>query len=88
MTDIGTIICNFPVKFGKLVQLNRKRNKLTQGDLVSSLSENGITVSQSYISLLEIGERNDPNIKLVIGLAKLLDISIDDLIKGKSNIHG
>lgn len=72
---------NFASRFGQNVKKKRLAKRLTQDDVVQHLKKDNIKVSQSYISLLEAGQRTDPSLKLVVALATMFNISIDDIIK-------
>lgn len=69
----------FTSKFAETVRRRRQKLELTQEELVSALQNCGIKVSQGYISLLEAGQRKEPNMRLIVALAVLLDISLDKL---------
>jgi transcriptional regulator with XRE-family HTH domain len=53
--------------FGKLLSRLRKKNGLTMSAVAKA-----VNVSESYISLLESGERNQPSRELVLKLAQIL----------------
>ena len=77
-------------QFGSSVRQRRLQKKLTQEDLVQELRRMGVGITQGYISLLESGNRKDPNIAKVLALAAVLDISLDGLLQsvmGESNIE-
>lgn len=76
---------NFTNKLAQTVKQRRQKLGLTQEELVSILQSCGIKVSQGYISLLEAGERKDPNVQLLVALAVLLDISLDKVLHSVCN---
>lgn len=66
-------------KIGKLIAKRRKEKGMTQGELAERLS-----VSNKTISKWETGV-GLPDISILVDLASVLDISVDDLLKGKEN---
>lgn len=66
-------------KIGKLIAKRRKEKGMTQGELAERLS-----VSNKTISKWETGA-GLPDISVLVDLASVLDISVDDLLKGKEN---
>lgn len=66
-------------KIGKLIAKRRKEKGMTQGELVERLS-----VSNKTISKWETGA-GLPDISILVDLASVLDISVDDLLRGKEN---
>ena len=70
----------FLKRFGLQVKQERQKKGLTQEELVQLLRGMGISITQGYISLLESGERKEPNFKKVLALTLILEISLDDLI--------
>ena len=58
------------------IKTARQQAGLTQSELASSLP-----VTQGYLSLLESGRRM-PSLRTLNGIAKSLNISASDLIKG------
>lgn len=66
-------------KIGKLIAKRRKEKGMTQGELAERLS-----VSNKTISKWETGA-GLPDISILVDLASILDISVDDLLKGKEN---
>ena len=76
---------DFPRRFASLVKSQRQALGLTQGQLATALQLCGIQASQGYVSLLEAGQRNDPDIRLVAALAVLLDMSLDPLLQDPSS---
>ena len=67
------------VKIGKVIAKRRKEKGMTQGELAERLS-----VSNKTISKWETGV-GLPDISILVDLASALDISVDDLLKGKEN---
>ena len=53
----------------------RKQKKVTQEELARKVG-----VSQAYICALESGKRENPSIYILVRIAKVLDITIEDLI--------
>ena len=66
-------------KIGKVIAKRRKEKGMTQGELAERLS-----VSNKTISKWETGA-GLPDISILVDLASVLDISVDDLLKGKEN---
>ena len=66
-------------KIGKVIAKRRKEKRMTQGELAERLS-----VSNKTISKWETGA-GLPDISILVDLASVLDISVDDLLKGKEN---
>lgn len=66
-------------KIGKLIAKRRKEKGMTQGELAEKLS-----VSNKTISKWETGA-GLPDISILVDLASVLDISVDDLLRGKEN---
>lgn len=66
-------------KIGKVIAKRRKEKGMTQGELAERLS-----VSNKTISKWETGV-GLPDISILVDLASVLDISVDDLLKGKEN---
>lgn len=66
-------------KIGKLIAKRRKEKGMTQGELAERLS-----VSNKTISKWETGA-GLPDISILVNLASVLDISVDDLLRGKEN---
>lgn len=66
-------------KVGKLIAKRRKEKGMTQGELAEKLA-----VSNKTISKWETGA-GLPDISILVDLASALDISVDDLLKGKEN---
>ena len=66
-------------KIGKVIAKRRKEKGMTQGELAERLS-----VSNKTISKWETGV-GLPDISILVDLASILDISVDDLLKGKEN---
>ena len=66
-------------KIGKLIAKRRKEKGMTQGELAERLS-----VSNKTISKWETGA-GLPDISILVDLACVLDISVDDLLRGKEN---
>lgn len=66
-------------KIGKLIAKRRKEKRMTQGELAERLS-----VSNKTISKWETGA-GLPDISILVDLASVLDISVDDLLRGKEN---
>lgn len=79
-------ITEFSNRFGEKVRNRRQALGITQGSLVNALLACGIKVSQGYLSLIEGGERQEPNIKIIIALAILLDISLDETLSENDTI--
>jgi transcriptional regulator with XRE-family HTH domain len=52
----------------------------TQEDLAAVLRSCGIPATQSYLSRLEKGQRTDPSIPIIIALATLFSISLDEIV--------
>ena len=66
-------------KIGKVIAKRRKEKGMTQGELAERLS-----VSNKTISKWETGA-GLPDISILVDLASVLDISVDDLLRGKEN---
>lgn len=66
-------------KIGKLIAKRRKEKGMTQGELAERLS-----VSNKTISKWETGA-GLPDISILVDLASVLDIGVDDLLRGKEN---
>ena len=66
-------------KIGKVIAKRRKEKGMTQGELAERLS-----VSNKTISKWETGA-GLPDISILVDLTSVLDISVDDLLKGKEN---
>lgn len=66
-------------KIGKVIAKRRKEKGMTQGELAERLS-----VSSKTISKWETGA-GLPDISILVDLASVLDISVDDLLRGKEN---
>lgn len=66
-------------KIGKVIAKRRKEKGMTQGELAERLS-----VSNKTISKWETGA-GLPDISILVDLACVLDISVDDLLRGKEN---
>lgn len=66
-------------KIGKLIAKRRKEKGMTQGELAERLS-----VSNKTISKWET-DAGLPDISILVDLASVLDISVDDLLRGKEN---
>lgn len=75
---------SFARLFGEAVRLQRQRLGLKQEELSHLLQSCGIPMSQSYLSRLESGLRNDPSIQVVIGLSIVLKISLDEIVRATS----
>jgi transcriptional regulator with XRE-family HTH domain len=67
------------LNFADAVRARRFALGLTQRDLCASLTDLGVVVSQSYVSLLEAGQRREPSARVVLGLACVLGLSLDEL---------
>ena len=66
-------------KIGKVIAKRRKEKGMTQGELAERLSVSNKTISKWET---EVGL---PDISILVDLASVLDISVDDLLKGKEN---
>lgn len=80
IADIDVASRNFAHLFGAEVKIRRIALGLRQEELAEIVQSYGIQVSQSYLSRLEGGQRNDPSIALIIVLASVLNISLDSII--------
>lgn len=78
--EISDVANRFTDKLAETVKTRRQNLGITQEQLVLILQECGIRVSQGYISLLEAGQRKQPSLQLVVALAVVLDISLDQVI--------
>ncbi|MFV9506295.1 MAG: helix-turn-helix domain-containing protein [Oscillochloridaceae bacterium umkhey_bin13] len=72
---------SFARVFGDAVRLRRQKFGLKQEELSHLLQSCGMPISQSYLSRLESGLREDPSIQIVIGLSIALQISLDEIIR-------
>lgn len=72
---------------GKRLQKARKNKGLTQDEAVAALQRIGITTSKSYLSQLERGERNNPSLELLQGLAKIYDVRISYLVAPEETLE-
>ena len=79
-TDIDVASKKFARLFGAEVKIRRITVGLRQEELAEIAQSYGIQVSQSYLSRLEGGQRDDPGIALIIVLAIVLNISLDRII--------
>lgn len=66
--------------FGVEVRQRRVILGIGQEKLADLLQTNGVQISQSYISRLESGQRDDPSVSLIIALTMILDISLDSIL--------
>ncbi len=66
-----------PGLFGEKLRLARGKARLTQGELARKL---GITAA--YISLLEDGQRVNPDLGLIFACAEILNVGLADLLTG------
>lgn len=80
LQEVSGAVNNFTGKFAQIVRIRRQKLGLTQEELVSKLQTCGIKVSQGYISLLEAGQRKDPNVQLIVALALVLGFSLDEVL--------
>jgi len=64
------------MNIGKIIQERRKELDITQESLAEKLN-----VSRPTISNWETG-RNYPDIQMIVSISNILDISLDDLLKG------
>ena len=78
--EISDAANSFTYKLAETVKTRRQNLGITQEELVLILQECGIQVSQGYISLLEAGQRKQPSLQIVVALAVVLDISLDQVI--------
>ena len=67
------------MEFSKILKYLRKKNNLTQNDLVDKLS-----VKQPVVSEWENGEKI-PQFDSLVNLSKIFDISLDELMGVKEN---
>lgn len=72
---------------GKRLQKARQNKGLTQDEAVAALQRIGITTSKSYLSQLERGERNNPSLELLQGLAKIYDVRISYLVAPEETLE-
>lgn len=72
---------------GKRLQKARKNKGLTQDEAVAALQRIGITTSKSYLSQLERGERNNPSLELLQGLARIYDVRISYLVAPEETLE-
>jgi transcriptional regulator with XRE-family HTH domain len=82
----GAAASAFGRRFGEAVRKRRQTLRITQEQLAAAVQASGVQASQSYVSLLEAGQRTDPDTRLVAAIAVLLDISLDALLA--SQIEG
>ena len=68
-------------KFGEKLQILRSRHEITLRELARAL---GYT-THSYLSEIESGKKQ-PTIELVLALARLYDISTDQLLKDELSL--
>ena len=61
-----------------LIKKYREKAKLSQKELASILG-----ISTAYLCELESGKKSNPNISLVIKMADVLQVSIEELTGGK-----
>lgn len=64
------------ITIGERIKEARKENGMTQQELAQQLN-----ISRSAISNWEIG-RNYPDIQMIVSISNLLDVSLDQLLKG------
>lgn len=69
-------------KFGEKLQILRSRNGITLRELAHAL---GYT-THSYLSEIESGKKQ-PTVDLVLALARLYDISTDQLLKDELSLE-
>lgn len=72
---------------GKRLQKARQNKGLTQDEAVAALQRIGITTSKSYLSQLERGERNNPSLELLQGLARIYDVRISYLVAPEETLE-
>lgn len=72
---------------GKRLQKARRNKGLTQDEAVAALQRIGITTSKSYLSQLERGERNNPSLELLQGLARIYDVRISYLVAPEETLE-
>lgn len=70
------------ITIGEKIKESRKTKNLTQQNLADKLN-----VSRSAVSNWEIG-RNYPDIQMIVLISDLLDISLDQLLKGDEEVVG
>ncbi len=88
ISDIDVASKKFARLFGAEVKTRRVASGLRQEELAEIAQSYGIQVSQSYLSRLEGGQRDDPGIALIIVLAIVLNISLDHMIiLARSDAH-
>ena len=79
---LGSVaVARFPQRFAEAVKVKRHEYSLTQEQLALAVQQCGLQITQGYISLLEAGQRTDPDVRLVAAVAALLGISLDKLLE-------
>ncbi len=82
---VTNVAHNFATVFGEEVRQRRQYLNLTQEELTLALRKCGIKVTQTYISRLEVGQRRNPSAQLVVALAFILSMSLDNIIFSLQN---
>ncbi len=67
--------------FGQQLKQARNKINMTQEDVVILLRNEKFQISQSYLSLLEAGQRTEPSLKIIITLAAIFKISLDAILE-------
>lgn len=80
------IVAAFTRLFAEQMKSQRKNLGFSQQQLAMLLHDHGVTVSQSYLSKLESGQRAEPSIQLVIATATILHISLDAIIQNVQKV--
>ena len=62
-------------RFGRVLRTLREEKGLTQVDLAEK-----VKVGQSYIAMLEIGEKQNPSLDVLQRLAKALKVKVTELL--------
>ncbi len=75
------MVKEFSKSFGAHVKAQRLQLGLRQDMVVAMLQKQGVTISQSYLSRLESGQRLQPSIHVVVSLTVLLNISLDTVLQ-------
>jgi transcriptional regulator with XRE-family HTH domain len=68
------------VNFGEFVKSARERLASSQEQAKEILAKAGLTVSQSWVAMLETGRISDPDVSTLVKLAKAYDIDLDQLV--------
>lgn len=57
--------------FGQRLKQARNKSNITQEEVATLLHNENLQISQSYLSLLEAGQRTEPSLKIIVTLASM-----------------